>query len=80
MYGSNIIKGDATMHQETELIIPDYDPYNYYCVGTSRRPLHNWRHSVIKTSRMDTSIHRLDMYHPFRIGDSSCCSIGAIEE
>ena len=49
MYGSNIIKGDATMHQETELIIPDYDPYNYYCVGTSRRSLHNWRRSVIKT-------------------------------
>jgi hypothetical protein len=27
MYGSNTIKGDATMiTNETELIIPDYDP------------------------------------------------------
>ena len=28
MNGSNTVKGDATMHGETELIIPDYDPYN----------------------------------------------------
>jgi hypothetical protein len=28
MYGSNTIKGDTTMiTDETELIIPDYDPY-----------------------------------------------------
>jgi len=28
MYGSNTIKGDATMHDDTDLLIPDYDPVN----------------------------------------------------